>query len=264
MTSILDLFRLDGRVAIVTGASRGLGASIAVALAEAGAAVVITARDASRLEATASEIRKAGGRALPVAMDLADQASCAGAVQAAARGLGVVDILVNNAGIATVRPATRETPAEFRNVVEANLLGTYWCSQEFGRSVTRGGSIVSISSNIGSRTGGIPQAAYAASKAGIEALSRDLAAQWGSRKGIRVNTVAPGFFETNMTPALNAVMKEAMTACAPLGRAGTHAEVAAAVLFFASDASSYITGEVLTVDGGLSRAGSMFGAMSLG
>jgi NAD(P)-dependent dehydrogenase (short-subunit alcohol dehydrogenase family) len=224
---------------------------------------VIAARNTARLEATAGAIRQAGGRALPVAMDLADQASCAAMIQAAVREYGVVDVLVNNAGISTVRPATRETPAEFRDVVQANLLGTYWCAQEFGRSVTRGGSIVNISSNIGSCTGGIPQAAYASSKAGIEALSRDLAAQWGSRKGIRVNTVAPGFFETNMTPELNAVMTRAMTQCAPLGRAGAHAEVAAAVLFFASDASSYITGEVLTVDGGLSRAGSMFGAMSL-
>ena len=264
MTNILERFRLDGRVAVVTGASRGLGASIAVALAEAGADVVITARDAARLDATVGAIRQAGRRALPVPVELSDQQSCAAMIQAAVRELGVVDILVNNAGIATVRPATRETPAEFRDVVETNLLGTYWCAQEFGRSVTRGGSIVNISSNIGSRTGGIPQAAYAASKAGIEALGRDLAAQWGSRKGIRVNTVAPGFFETNMTPELNAVMTRAMTACAPLGRAGDHAEVAAAVLFFASDASSYITGEVLTVDGGLSRAGSMFGSMSLG
>jgi NAD(P)-dependent dehydrogenase (short-subunit alcohol dehydrogenase family) len=159
MTSILDLFRLDGRVAIVTGASRGLGASIAVALAEAGAAVAITARDAAALAATAAAIGKVGGRALPVAMELADQASCAAPVQAAVRELGGVDILVNNAGIATVQPATRETPAEFRDVVEANLLGTYWCAQEFGRSVSRGGSIVNIASNIGSRTGGIPQAA---------------------------------------------------------------------------------------------------------
>jgi NAD(P)-dependent dehydrogenase (short-subunit alcohol dehydrogenase family) len=263
MTSILDRFRLDGRVAIVTGASRGLGASIAVALAQAGADVVITAREEARLEPTAEAVRQAGGGALPFAMDLADQASCAAMIQAAVREWGVVYVLVNNAAISTVRPATRETPAEFRDVLETNLLGTYWCAQEFGRSVTRGGSIVNISSNIGSRSGGIPQAACASSKAGIEALSRDLAAQWGSRKGIRVNTVAPGFFETNMTPELNAVMTRAMTQCAPLGRAGDHAELAAAVLFLASDAASYITAEVLTVDGGLAKAGSMFGAMSL-
>jgi len=264
VAGILDRFRLDERVAIVTGASRGLGASVAVALAEAGADVVIAAREAARLEATAGAIRQAGGRVLPVAMDLADQDSCAGMIRTAVREFGVVDILVNNAGISTVRPATRETPAQFREVVETNLMGTYWCCQEFGRAVSRGGSIVNISSNIGSRSGGIPQAAYASSKAAIEAMARDLAAQWGSRKGIRVNTVAPGFFETNMTPELNAVMTRAMTQCAPLGRAGVHAEVAAAVVFFASDASSYITGDVLSVDGGLSRAGSMFGAMSLG
>jgi NAD(P)-dependent dehydrogenase (short-subunit alcohol dehydrogenase family) len=263
MTAVIDRFRLDGKVAVVTGASRGLGAAIAVALAGAGADVVVAARSLERLKETVNAVQALGRRAVPFRMDITVAAECEALIVAAVEAFCRVDILVNNAGVSAVRPATRETPEEFRSVVECNLFGTYWCSQAFARAATEGGSIVNITSNIASRSAGIPQAAYASSKAGVEALTRDLAAQWGSRKGIRVNTVAPGYFATGMTGGMDDVMSQAMTAMAPLARTGVPEDVAAAVLYFASPASSYVTDATLTIDGGLSKAGSMFGTLPL-
>src|SRR6187399_444629 len=199
--TVPDLFRLDGRVAIVTGASSGLGVAFAQGLAEAGADLVLAARRVDRLRDTAALVNAAGRRALTVETDVADPDSCTRAVALAMEEFGRVDVLVNNAGIGTAVPATRETPEEFRAVVDVNLHGSYWAAQACARVMEPGSSIVNISSILGLTTAGLPQAAYSASKAAIVGLTRDLAQQWGSRKGIRVNAIAPGFFESEMTDA---------------------------------------------------------------
>ncbi len=190
--TVTDLFDLDGRVAVVTGASSGLGVAFAQALAEAGADVALGARRADRLADTAALVSATGRRALTVATDVADPDSCSNLVALAMEEFGRVDILVNNAGIGTAVPATRETPEEFRGVIDVNLNGCYWMAQACGRVMQPGSSIINISSVLGITTAGLPQAAYAASKAGLIGLTRDLAQQWTGRKGIRVNAIAPG------------------------------------------------------------------------
>jgi NAD(P)-dependent dehydrogenase (short-subunit alcohol dehydrogenase family) len=250
MTS-LDLFRLDGRVAIVTGASSGLGVAFAQGLAEAGADVVLGARRADRLESTAELVRAARRRALAVATDVSDPAACTALVEAAMAEFGRVDILVNNAGIGTAVPATRETPEQFRAVVDVNLNGCYWMAQACGRVMRPGSSIINISSVLGLTTGGLPQAAYSATKAGLIGLTRDLAQQWTGRKGIRVNAVAPGFFESEMTEHYPDGYLDAMSFRILSGREGDPAELAATIVFLASDAAGYITGQTLPVDGGM-------------
>ena len=249
--TITDMYRLDGTVAIVTGASSGLGVAFAQALAEAGADVVLGARRVDRLEATAQLVRDAGRRVLAVATDVADPAQCQALVDAAMAEFGQVDILVNNAGIGTAAPATRETPEQFREVIDINLNGCYWMAQACGRVMAPGSSIINISSVLGITTAGLPQAAYAASKAGLIGLTRDLANQWTGRKGIRVNAIAPGFFESEMTQQYPPGYLEAMAARIPAGRKGDPRELAATVVFLASPAGGYITGQTLPVDGGL-------------
>ncbi|MCW2832647.1 MAG: 3-oxoacyl-ACP reductase FabG, partial [Nocardioides sp.] len=182
-----DMFRLDGKVAIVTGASSGIGVAFAQGLAEAGADVVLGARRIYKLGSTATLVEAAGRNALPVATDVADPAQCQALVDAAMERFGRVDILVNNAGIGTAVPATHETPEQFRSVIDVNLNGCYWMAQACGRVMQPGSSIINISSVLGLTTAGLPQAAYAASKAGLIGLTRDLAQQWTGRKGIRVN-----------------------------------------------------------------------------
>jgi NAD(P)-dependent dehydrogenase (short-subunit alcohol dehydrogenase family) len=249
--TVTDLFRLDDRVAIVTGASSGLGVAFAQALAEAGADVVLGARRADRLEDTAALVRGAGRRALAVATDVADPDSCQALVDAAMAEFGRVDVLVNNAGIGTAVPATRETPEQFRQVIDVNLNGCYWMAQSCGRVMQPGSSIVNISSVLGLTTAGLPQAAYAASKAGLIGLTRDLAQQWTGRKGIRVNAVAPGFFTSEMTDQYPEGYLEAQQQRIPMARKGDPAELAATVVYLASDASGYVTGQTLPVDGGM-------------
>jgi NAD(P)-dependent dehydrogenase (short-subunit alcohol dehydrogenase family) len=249
--TVTDMFRLDDRVAIVTGASSGLGVAFAQGLAEAGADVVLGARRADRLEDTAALVRDAGRRALPVATDVADPESCTALVEAAMSEFGRVDVLVNNAGVGTAVPATRESPEEFRSVIDVNLNGCYWMAQACGRVMKPGSSIINISSVLGLTTAGLPQAAYASSKAGLIGMTRDLAQQWTGRKGIRVNAIAPGFFASEMTEQYPDGYLESQEGRIPVGRKGDPAELAAAVVFLASDAAGYVTGQTLPVDGGM-------------
>src|SRR4051795_10245685 len=249
--SVLDLFRIDGKVAIVTGASSGLGVAFAEALAEAGADVVLGARRVDRLEETRKLVEENGRRAGVVPTDVADPEACSALVERAMGELGRVDILVNNAGVGTAVPATRETPEQFRRVVDVNLNGCYWMAQACGRVMRSGSSIVNISSVLGLTTAGLPQAAYAASKAGLIGLTRDLAQQWTGRKGIRVNALAPGFFASEMTEQYPEGYLDAMMIRVPSGRAGEPDELVCAAIFLASDASSYVTGALLPVDGGM-------------
>jgi NAD(P)-dependent dehydrogenase (short-subunit alcohol dehydrogenase family) len=250
--SILDLFRLDGRVALVTGASSGLGVAFAQALADAGADVVLAARRADRLADTAALVEKAGRRALTVATDVASPEDCQQAVAAAMSGFGQVDILVNNAGVGTAVPATRESPEQFRQVIDVNLNGSYWMAQACGKVMRRGSSIVNISSVLGLTTAGLPQAAYSASKAALIGLTRDLAQQWTGRKGIRVNAIAPGFFESEMTGHYPPGYLDAMTARILSGRPGDPRQLAATLVWLVSEAAGYVTGQTVVVDGGVS------------
>jgi NAD(P)-dependent dehydrogenase (short-subunit alcohol dehydrogenase family) len=250
--SIAERFSLTDRVAIVTGASSGLGVAFALALAEAGAHVVLGARRAAGLEATERVVEAAGTRALSVATDVTSPEACSNLVAQAMEEFGRVDVLVNNAGLGTAVPATREDPEEFRRVVDVNLFGSYWMAQACARVMGRGSSIINIGSVLGSTTAELPQAAYSASKAAIIGLTRDLAQQWTGRKGIRVNAIAPGYFPTEMTDQYPPDYIERMIERrVPMGRTGSLEECAAAVVFLAGDAASYITGIVLPVDGGL-------------
>jgi NAD(P)-dependent dehydrogenase (short-subunit alcohol dehydrogenase family) len=248
--TVSNLFRLDSRVAVVTGASSGLGVAFAQALAEAGADVVLGARRADRLTDTSRLVEAAGRRALAVATDVGDPASCTALVEAAMTQFGRVDILVNNAGIGTAVPATHETPDQFRSVIDVNLNGCYWMAQACGRVMQPGSSIVNISSVLGLTAAGLPQAAYASSKAGLIGLTRDLAAQWSGRRGIRVNAVAPGFFESEMTEQYPPDYLDEQMTRIPIGRKGDPLELAGTVVFLASDAAGYIVGQTLAVDGG--------------
>jgi NAD(P)-dependent dehydrogenase (short-subunit alcohol dehydrogenase family) len=248
---VLDLFRLDGKVAIITGASSGLGVAFAQALAEAGADVVLGARRVDRLEQTRALVEAAGRRAVAVPTDVAVPDDCQRLVDTAMSELGRVDVLVNNAGVGTAVPATRETPEQFRQVVEVNLNGCYWMAQACGRVMEPGSSIVNISSVLGLTTAGLPQAAYSATKAALIGLTRDLAQQWTGRKGIRVNALAPGFFASEMTDRYPPGYLEAQQTRIPMGRKGEGAELAAALVFLASAAGGYVTGQTLAVDGGM-------------
>jgi NAD(P)-dependent dehydrogenase (short-subunit alcohol dehydrogenase family) len=250
---VLDRFRLDDKVAIVTGASSGLGVAFAKALAEAGADVALGARRVEKLEETKQLVEQAGRKAIAVATDVSKPEDCQALVDAAMEELGRVDVLVNNAGVGTASPATREEPDEFRKVIDINLNGCYWMAQACGRVMEPGSSIVNISSVLGLTTAGLPQAAYSASKAALIGLTRDLAQQWTGRKGIRVNALAPGFFESEMTAQYPDGYLEGMQKYRMLvPRKGDPEELAAALIFLASDAGGYVTGVTLAVDGGVS------------
>lgn len=248
--AIEDMFRLNSKVAIVTGASSGLGVAFARGLAEAGADVALGARRADRLAETASQVEGLGRKAIVVATDVSDPESCDNLVQQTMDTFGRVDILVNNAGVSSAAPSTRETPEEFRRVIDINLNGCYWMAQACGRVMQPGSSIINVSSILGIITAALPQAAYASSKAGLIGLTRDLAQQWTGRKGIRVNAIAPGFFQSEMTDQYAPGYLDAQLKRVPAGRLGRPRGLAATAVFLASDAAEYITGQTLPVDGG--------------
>jgi NAD(P)-dependent dehydrogenase (short-subunit alcohol dehydrogenase family) len=248
---ILDLFKLDGRVAIVTGASSGIGVAFARSLAEAGADVVLAARREDKLAQTRELVEAVGRRAIAVRTDVTKPEECRALVDAAITAFGKVDILVNNAGIGTAVPATKETPEQFRAVIDLNLNACYWMAQACAKVMQPGSSIINISSVLGLTTAGLPQAAYASSKAGLIGMTRDLAQQWTGRRGIRVNALAPGFFASEMTEQYESSYVERTLKRVLAGRFGKPEEIAAALIFLASDAGSYVTGITLPVDGGV-------------
>lgn len=253
--SIFDRFSLEGRVAIVTGASSGLGVSFAEALAAAGADIALGARRVDRLEETRGKVEALGRRCIAVATDVSDPADCDALVAAARDQLGDVHVLVNNAGVGHVAPSHKEDPADFARVVQINLVGSYQMAQAFGRACIaagHGGSIVNVASVLGMVATSAPQAAYVASKAGILGITRDLALQWTQRRGIRVNALVPGLIHSDMTAGItdNEAAAEQALAEIPMKRLGDADELVGALLLLASDAGSYITGSSLVVDGG--------------
>ncbi len=249
---MLERFRLNGKVAIVTGASSGLGVAFARGLAEAGADIVVGARREDRLERTRALVEETGRRCVALATDVTRPEDCRALVGAAVAELGTVDILINNAGVGTAVPALKETPEQFRQVVDVNLNGTYWMAQACARVMRPGSSIVNIGSVLGETTMGLPQAAYSASKAAVAGLTRDLAQQWTGRRGIRVNCIEPGFFASEMTEQYTrGYMTGQLEHRVLMKRPGDPAELVAAAVFLASDAGSYVTGAVIPVDGGI-------------
>ncbi|CDO90241.1 short-chain dehydrogenase [Mycobacterium triplex] len=249
---VLDLFRVTGRVAVVTGAGSGLGAGFARALAEAGADVVIAGRRPGPLETTARGVREVGRECLAVPTDVTCPEDCAALVDAAVDQFGRIDVLVNNAGVSLVKPASRERPEDFTSVVQVNLFGAYWVAQACARVMGHGSSIINVSSMLGLIKSHLPQAAYASSKAGLIGLTKDLSNQWAARKGIRVNAIAPGFVETDMIGDMSSETLDRFLAGCSLGRVATQREIDTVVVFLASPASSYITGSTIAVDGGTS------------
>ena len=248
---VSDLLNSSTRVALVTGASQGIGRACALMLAARGAHVALAARNVEKLEAVATEITAAGGTAHAFALDVADEASIKACVKAVIERFGRIEILVNNAGITRDILAMRMKRHDWDDVLTTNLTGAFLLSQACMSSMlkARWGRMINITSVVG-ETGQAGQANYAASKAGLIGLTKSLARELGSRT-ITVNAVAPGYIETAMTAILTDEQRTAMTQHVPLGRAGTDVDVASAVAFLASDEASYITGHTLDVNGGM-------------
>jgi 3-oxoacyl-[acyl-carrier protein] reductase len=239
---------LNGKVALVTGGSKGIGLSIAEALYKAGAKVAVLGRDAARADAAANAL---GDRACAVNADVADQAQVDKAVEQAEARLGPIDILVNNAGVTKDGLLVRMSDADWDTVLNANLKGAFHVTKAVTRGMMkrRWGRIINITSVVG-LTGNAGQANYAASKAGLIGFTKAVAKELASRN-VLVNAIAPGFIDTDMTRALTEAQRTALLANIPLGRLGQGADVAGAVLFLASDLAGYISGQVLVVDGGM-------------
>ena len=240
----------DGKVAVVTGASRGIGRAIALELARRGAMVVCAARE-QNAQAVAGEIVASGGRAETATADMTDTASLEALIGGVVARLGRIDVLVNNAGITRDQLMLRMKRADWDDVLTTNLTAAFTLSQAALKPMIkqRSGRIIAISSVVG-QSGNAGQANYAASKAGLIGFCKSLAREVASRN-VTVNVVAPGLIETDMTRALTADQQKDWSAQIPLGRPGTPADVAAAVCFLASDEASYITGQVLAVNGGM-------------
>jgi len=250
-----DLFRLDGKVAVVTGASSGLGVSMAQGLADAGARVVLAARRVDRLEEVVGQIEASGGEAHAVVADLSQEEDVDRLVEETLGRCGRADILVNNAGATVIGAAETETREDFERILGINLVGLFLCAQRFGRVMLEAGSgnVVNVSSVLGLvASGQIPQAGYVASKGGVVQLTKELAAQW-ARRGVRVNAIAPGWFPSEMTGEMFGTEsgENFIRRRTPMGRGGEANELIGALLFLASDAAaSFVSGQVIAVDGG--------------
>jgi 3-oxoacyl-[acyl-carrier protein] reductase len=242
---------MTNRIALVTGASRGIGEACALELARGGAKVALAARAFDKLEKVAAEIQSAGGEAFPIAIDMESHASIKEGFARVAKEFGRIDILVNNAGVARDGLALRMKPDDWDLVLRTNLSGSFFAIQQVisGMMRERWGRIVNISSVV-AEAGNAGQANYVASKAGLIGLTKSLAQEIASRN-ITVNAVAPGFIETDMTSVLSDEMKSRMKQAIPLGRFGSALDVAAAVRFLCSEDAAYITGHVLDVNGGM-------------
>ncbi|HZP37636.1 MAG TPA: glucose 1-dehydrogenase [Methylomirabilota bacterium] len=251
-TPSLDRFRLDGHVAVVVGGAGGLGSAMARGLAEAGAAVAVADADGEQARRVADAIGKTGGRALAVAVDVADRAAVERMADETERALGPVEVLVNSAGITHRCPAADFPEAEWHRVIAVNLTGVFHGCQVLGRRMLarRSGRIVNIAS-IAGHIGLTGTVAYAASKGGVVMLTRALAVEWAAH-GVRVNAIAPSWFQSNIGDLIHREpgYAERVMHRVPVGRMGAPDELVGAVLYLASDASSMVTGHVLAVDGG--------------
>jgi gluconate 5-dehydrogenase len=255
MPHVSTLFSLSGKSVLITGGSRGLGEEMAEGLAEAGARLYLLARREQWLAPTLERFRGQGYEAHGSQCDVSNPEQVARSVAAAEQAMGSIDILVNNAGVTWGAPAEEMPLDKWRQVIDVNLTGTWLFSQEAGRRMIargQGGVIINTASIAGLRGGvgdDISLVGYCASKAGVLGLTRELAGRWG-RHGIRVNAIAPGFFPSRMADAMIEKVRDRIEARTPLGRIGAPGELKGVVVFLASQAASYITGQTIVVDGG--------------
>jgi NAD(P)-dependent dehydrogenase (short-subunit alcohol dehydrogenase family) len=250
--AVLDAFDLTGKTAVVTGGNTGLGEAFAKALVEAGAGVALAARTRERSEAVAEEIQASGGKAIAVDLDVTDPAQVGGMLESVTERLGPVDILVNNAGLCYHRPAADVPLEEWHEVFDVNVHGLWHCAQAVGRRMIHngGGTIINIGS-ISAMIVNRPQwqPAYNASKAAVHQLTRSLAAEWAPHN-VRVNALAPGYVRTAMSPVDEPEFRRHWIEDAPMRRYATPEELGPSIVYLASDASSFMTGSILVVDGG--------------
>ena len=257
MPTITDLFDLSGRIAIVTGGSRGLGLEMAEGLAEAGASLMLCARREEWLTPTVNAMRARGFRTEGTICDVAAPAAVQAVVERTLAAFGRIDILINNAGVSWGAPPEEMPLDKWQRVIDTNLTGAFLFAQAVGRDMLkrRYGRIINVASIAGLQgsVDGPHYAAYAASKAGLMGLTRELAASWG-RQGIRVNAIAPGFFHSRLADPVIALAEPDIEARSPIPRVGAAGELKGVAVFLAADASNYITGQVIVVDGGRSIA----------
>jgi len=250
----IELFQLRNKVAIVTGASRGLGKSMAMALAEVGANLVLVGRDKERLEGAAREIADFGVKTLPVVADVTRAEDVEAVVSRTLEEFGKIDVLVNNVGTYLGKPIVESTLEDWHNLINTNLTSTYLCSRAVGRYMVerQRGKVINMAAALGA-LGANNASAYCASKGGVIQLTRALAVEW-ARYNINVNAIAPGTMETELTKAMleDPAVRKAVTGKIPLKRTGQPSDLAGAVIFLASQASDYITGQTIFVDGGFS------------
>jgi len=252
--NVKQLFDLSGRVAVITGGSIGLGRQMAEGLAEMGANLVLCARKKERCEEAAHELAKLGVKTLALGCDVKDPESVKQLIDASVAQFGRIDILINNAGISWGAPVETMTLADWNKVLETNLTGTFLCSQAAGKVMTGQGSgkiinVASVAGISGAPTEAVQAIGYHASKGGVISFTKDLACKW-ARHNIQVNALAPGWFPTHMSDRLLEMKKDYLLEHIPLRRFGTDYDLKGAAVFLASDASAYVTGHVLVVDGG--------------
>ncbi len=258
MATLKEIFDLSGKVALVTGGSRGLGKEMAEGLAEAGASLMLLARRAEWLTPTVEEFRARGFKCEGTLCDVSSEAGVQAAVDKTLAAFGQIDILVNNAGITWGQPAEDHSIEKWRQVIDIDLTGAFLFAQRAGREMLKRGSgniinVASIAGIKGSMPNGQHIVGYVAAKGGLIAMTRELAAKW-ARRGIRVNAIAPGFFPTRMTEKALETAQPQIESGVPMGRVGSEGELKGVVVFLASAASGYVTGQTIVVDGGTTIA----------